>query len=418
LRKSLAFAAAVAIAYVVAILPVLVFRDFDASIFIVAGDKFVDANKVASPIVIRKNDAGYDGQFYYRLALAPFSLQQRAFGVTFDAPTYRMQRIGYPLIAWGLSLGRADWVPAALVLANLIGLAAIALFAWRITVRLRLNVRTALVIVLWPGFIVTLMHDTTEIAAAALLLAAVDFYLAGRMVWFGVLGALTTLTRETSILALAGIFFFEAVRFWRDGFTREAARRVLICGTSLMPYLLWHQAQNILWDYPSDGIADNLRWPFMGPLQALNSMFTGARAALHGRHPLISTTFDAVGLLCLFMLSALMLWRSFAVCRAGSAANVLVFGWLPLLVLMMCLAAGGPWIDPTAYFRAFTECFVLGSFILFSEPQSKFLRNLVFVGIALLWVGAWGQASAGALIPPINGFVEHISALLQTRSGT
>src|SRR5215472_12480270 len=37
---------------------------------------------------------GYDGQFYYRLALDPANLHRTAFGITLDHP-YRLERIGY-----------------------------------------------------------------------------------------------------------------------------------------------------------------------------------------------------------------------------------------------------------------------------------------------------------------------------------
>jgi len=393
-RNPLVFGAAVMVAYFVAILPVLIYRDFDFSVFIVAGDQMVNANEVASPIIIRTNSGGYDGEYYYRLALAPFSLQQRAFGVAFDVPALRMLRIGYPIIAWGLSLGQAAWVPMSLVFTNLIGLGAIAFFASRITIRLRLDFQAALLVALWPGFIVTLMHDTTEIVAAALLLATLDFYFAGKILWFGFLGALATLTRETSILALAGILFFELVRFWRQGFAREAMYRVLICGFSLIPYLLWRQAQQLFWDAsPAEAAIPNLHWSLTGPLEALRDIITNARISTPGRHWFISTSFDAVSIMFVLMFIALGLWHVLVCRRANDAARALVFAWLPVLALMMSLTPNGPWTDPTAYFRAFTECFVIGSFILFLEPNTKLLRGLVLIAVALLWIGACGQTS-------------------------
>jgi hypothetical protein len=402
LRKPLAFGAAVMVAYFVAILPVLVYRHFDFSVFIVASDQFVDAREVASPIVIRTNSTGYDGEFYYRMALAPFSLAQKVFGITFDAPAWRMQRIGYPLIAWGLSLGHAAWVPASLVFTNLIGLGVIAFFASRIALRLRLDAQAALLVVLWPGFIVTLMHDTTEIAAAAFLAAALDLYFAGRIFWFGFLGALATLTRETSILVLGGILVLEAMRFWRERFPRETAHRVLICGAALIPFLLWRQAQQWLWgESPAAVAAANLDWPFVGPLEALRDALTAARVSSKGRSWFISTSFDTIGILFLLMFTALVLWHAFACRRADSAGKALVFGWLPALALMMSVT--GPWIEPTGYFRAFTECFIIGAFILYLKPDTKLPRGGVLVGTALLWIGAWGQNTARelftALIP-------------------
>src|SRR5215469_6833025 len=69
---------------------------------------------------------GYDGQFYYRLALDPANLHRTAFGITLDHP-YRLQRIGYPALAWLVSLGHHRLVPIALVLVNVLALAAVGL---------------------------------------------------------------------------------------------------------------------------------------------------------------------------------------------------------------------------------------------------------------------------------------------------
>jgi hypothetical protein len=403
LRNPAAFAAAVMVAYFLAILPVLIYRDFDFSVFIVAGDKYVNADEVASPIIVRTNSWGYDGQFYYRLALAPLSLEQRAFGVAFDEPpAWRMQRIVYPLIAWAISLDRPAWVPASLVFTNLIGLWTIAFFASRITMQLRLDNYVALLIVLWPGFIVTLTHDTTEIISVAFLFAALSFYFAGNILWFGFFGLLATLTRETGILCLAGIFCFEAVLFWQAGFTRERLRRVLICGAAMIPYVIWHWAQQLLWGESSaSGTAYNLGWPFVGPLEMLRDMVTFARYSPEARSNFspqarywLVTSFDGFGILSLLMFCALGVWRASAIREADSSFKALVFGWLPIFALMMSLSASGPWVGPTAYFRAFTECFVVGSLILFWRPYPKWLLPLAFVVLALLWIGALGQNTA------------------------
>src|SRR5581483_2374315 len=117
-----------------------------------------------------------DSQFYYRLALAPLDGRDPLYGVTMDDPAYRTQRIAYPLLAWAASFGHPRLVPFA--------------------------------IALWPGFLVTLTHDTTEIVFAAFMLAALDQYFAGRLWLFAILGAVATLVRETGELILGGLFLY------------------------------------------------------------------------------------------------------------------------------------------------------------------------------------------------------------------
>src|ERR1700760_1526018 len=50
------------------------------------------------------NFLGYDGQFYYRMALAPAGFQRTMYGISVDS-SYRFVRIGYPALAWLASAG-------------------------------------------------------------------------------------------------------------------------------------------------------------------------------------------------------------------------------------------------------------------------------------------------------------------------
>ena len=66
---------------------------FDASRFVVAGDFFCDTAKTPPSLHVLPDSAGYDGQFYYRLALNPWSDQREEYGIRLDAPTTRSSRI-------------------------------------------------------------------------------------------------------------------------------------------------------------------------------------------------------------------------------------------------------------------------------------------------------------------------------------
>ncbi len=78
------------------------------------------------PIAILPNSFGYDGEFYYRLALDPFTAKKIDYGIGLDDPPYRMQRIGYPLLAWAVSLGNARILSWVMISLNLAGLGLIA----------------------------------------------------------------------------------------------------------------------------------------------------------------------------------------------------------------------------------------------------------------------------------------------------
>ena len=48
----------------------------DVSRFVVAGDAFTDPASVPFCVTVLLGSGGYDGQFYFRLAVAPFAFQQ------------------------------------------------------------------------------------------------------------------------------------------------------------------------------------------------------------------------------------------------------------------------------------------------------------------------------------------------------
>ena len=79
------------------------------SLFIMAGHTYTHRSQLP-PGLLRVPSAGYDGQFYYRLALDPANWHHTAFGITMDQ-SYRYTRTGYPILAWIFSLGQHQLVP-------------------------------------------------------------------------------------------------------------------------------------------------------------------------------------------------------------------------------------------------------------------------------------------------------------------
>ena len=116
------------------LVPLAVHR-FDVTAFINAGDEFVARAAVPVPIAVRRNSGGYDGQFYFRLALNPDTRRRTENGITFDNAPWRMQRILYPAIVHVLSAPDLRLVPYMLVAVNLAGLFFLAFFARLLAVR-------------------------------------------------------------------------------------------------------------------------------------------------------------------------------------------------------------------------------------------------------------------------------------------
>lgn len=252
----------VLLAYSAAITPKFVKNGLDPSIFIVAGDRFVDGSRTIFPIKILKHSYGYDGQFYYRFALAPFDITQPGYGIRIDNPPYRMQRIVYPVLAWLLSVGQPRFTAWAMLCINLLGLGAISFFAVRLSEQLQLSRVVPVLVSLWPGFLIALNRSTTEIVAVAFLLAAIESYFAKRIWVYALFATLTLLTRETSVFIFAGIFCAELLR--RKSFHDLTARAFLILINGV-----WRIFLTYLWHRPFPVSA--LTWPLLGLFQVRHS---------------------------------------------------------------------------------------------------------------------------------------------------
>lgn len=365
----------VTIAFAAALVPILARNGFDPSVFIMAGDQHVDAAKTPSAIVVKRNSTGYDGAFYYRLAIDPFTSDRTAHGVTLDNPQWRMQRIVYPLATWLASGGNAWLVPWALLVVNLLGLGAIAYFAQGLTERLGLWRWTPLLIMCWPGFIVTLTYDTTEILATALLLAALGSYYADRMVRFAALGALASLTRETCVLVLGCIAAFEV---YKGAVHRDQWDRIAICALTLVPFLAWRQAQFHIWgQYPQTSDIGMLA---VGLYEAVVHSFNGLRSA--SRH-------EVVTLVALLGFTGAVSYRAGGPLRAIDRQFPIAMGWLLITALMLTLRADGPWINSTAYLRALTEWFVVGCLLLGTIAPRHFVAAGFATMLAAVWAFNW-----------------------------
>src|SRR5579875_2848152 len=119
--------------------------------------------------------AGYDGQFYYRMARNPASLHWSAYGVTLDQ-WYRLVRIGYSALAWLGSAGVPAVVPYALVAINLLAIGAIGVLGGVAARQAGRHALWGLLLAGYFGFATSVARDLTEPLAAACLLAGLLAY--------------------------------------------------------------------------------------------------------------------------------------------------------------------------------------------------------------------------------------------------
>ncbi|CAN5547948.1 hypothetical protein BH10ACT2_BH10ACT2_24510 [soil metagenome] len=162
--------AALALLFVVARL--LVAADGDISRFVVAGNVYTNAAQL-QPAIHVLDSAGYDGQFYWRLATNPTELQVADYrGVQLDAQ-FRITRIAYPTIAWAISFGQANWAKWSLVITNIAGLGIIGYVGANLARNRGRAALAGVAVASSSGLIFSLSRDLCEIAMVAALVAGV-----------------------------------------------------------------------------------------------------------------------------------------------------------------------------------------------------------------------------------------------------
>lgn len=181
---------------------------------------------------------GYDGQFAYFIARDPLNGWRYC-----DAPSYRYQRILYPILAWALAWGRPDVVPWALIAINVAALAGGTYFTERLLAAHHVSRWYALAYGLYGGLVAGLRLDLTEPLAYGLVQAGLWAWkqrsrvIGGERPAIGhwsliVPMALAALAKETALLATTGLLLYLVLaRRWREALTIGLAVG--------LPFALW-----------------------------------------------------------------------------------------------------------------------------------------------------------------------------------
>ncbi len=342
--------------------------------FILVGRHFATPSQLPRGMPVAKT-YGYDGQFFYRLALNPLNFHHTAYGITMDRP-YRYMRVGYPAFTWLVSLGQHFLVPVMLVAVNIAAIGALgylgALFAAE-------GGRHALAGLLMPGYfglITSLSRDTAEPLAAACLLAGLLAIRARRPVLAAALLAYGALTRETVMVAVAAIAIMRVIGIVR-GRTRPG-REDLAWVVPAVVFAAWEvvvKAATGSVPLLADG-GRNAGAPFIAPLQAFRHNLGHVHLHQFEQYDL---WFLELAILACFSVAALLCLRS---------TNAPVHERLAFILYLVeiCVVTPSTWNSLDADMRSFIEVYLLAVIILLGTPR----RTL----------GAWLLPSMAALTMP------------------
>jgi hypothetical protein len=336
-------------------------HDFDPSYFVRAGDFFVDAQHAPKNLTILKNSLGYDGQFYYRLALSPFTHDQSGFGVRFDSPRYRQQRILYPLLASLFSLGAPNLVPWSLIFVNYLGVCVIGWLGGLYAQAVGRHALWGIACALYAGFLLTLSSDLTEIVEVCFILASLVLIRRERQRTAAVLLLLAVLAKETALLVAVGALLSYLVAVWR-GTSKQSP---LLFVLPVAGYLGWQAWLYRNWMMSLDrAIESNIGFPMAGFVSYFREM-----ASLHAHHHQGLYFVE----LCLFLLFMIAVIHA---CRKTTETLHVRFSWLLYLLLTLSLTRA-VWVEDS-FLRALSEVYTLGVIIVLSAPVR--LRVVVLSG--------------------------------------
>ncbi len=361
-----------ATAYLVFIGLRLTLHGFDPTFFITAGDQFCNADLVPDKMIIAENSAGYDGQFYYRLALDPFTSKVSDFGIRLDHPPYRQQRILYPLLVWLVSFGHVNYAPFFLIAVNFGALCLIGWFGGAYAQVMKRHALWGLAFSLYPGFILTLARNLTEIFEVSLLMGCLLFVRKERQILATIFLTLAVFAKETALFLSVGFFFSY---LFSEGIKKnENKLKWYLFGIPVFSYCAWQSLLFLNWhQFPVFSSSNQLGLPFLGLIDFVLSTLS------------LKTIPQA------FLLGEFLFVIVFTFCVAHSFGSATAwrhekYSWIAYGALMVILT-DAIWFEDWGFLRALSDFYILGWVIILSSKSKG--RIPVFACSLALWVAVF-----------------------------
>lgn len=321
-------------------------------------------------MVVCPRSAGYDGQFFYYIAVNPFGdLDEYRH---FDNPAWRYQRIGYPLLAWLFSFGNRSAVPYALLLINLLSILVSTYLIALLLKEQKLDPRYAALYAVSGALLYPLLRDLAEITSAAFLIGGFLFYARRRFVISGLLFGYAMLCREV-VFALVPVLILDWLVLGRQ---KKAWVAPLLASVMMLG---WHLYVAIHLDAGRYPFESALALPGVALARQLKQvLLVRGDVFLSEQMVLITTVLIA-------LTSMGMAVKDFV--RSRNALSICLFGFslLPLVL-------GAPqWAEPWAYARMLGPSLAI-LFLCFAHSRSKMylvpicLHTLLFIA-SLIWLG-------------------------------
>jgi hypothetical protein len=324
--------------------------------FILIGQNFAHPAQLPPGMPVRPA-YGYDGQFFYRLALNPIDFSHTAYGITVDQ-AYRFMRIGYPVITWLVSFGQHALVPYMLVAVNVVALGALGYLGALVAKQGGRHAAWGLLLPGYFGLVTSLSRDTAEPVAAAFLVAGLLAVRARRPVLAASLLAFAALTRETAMVAVLAIAIVRVTALLRR---RGHLGRDDV--TWLVPAAVFAAWQAVVYAFAGTLplLADsgrNAGTPLIAPFEAIAHNLRHIDLAGYRS---TDVWLAELAVLLVFAVGAL---RSLRTSRAPTHERLALI----LYLVEICVVTPDTWNSLSADLRSFVEVYLMAVIVLLSRP--------------------------------------------------
>ncbi|MFN2485276.1 MAG: hypothetical protein ABR609_01460 [Acidimicrobiia bacterium] len=338
--------AALAAAYVILVIGT---SDWNPTVMLAQGveaeTQLEYAERVLDLPVETRPELGHDGKFFFILANDPLLIDPEDHAAYLDRPTFRAQRILYPLLAGGFGLFSAIVTMWGMVVVNVVAVGFGSLATAGVARLLGANPWLGLVFAISPGIIAELDINGGGVVALALALAGLWLLVQGREPW--AIGALTgaVLARETMVLFVAALFLW----WWM----KRGSFSPALLGVPALTAIGWRVYASVrLSPLPA-----NARTP-QGP--SLSFDLLPLRGAFEASAQWAQRESRLIWVLCLVLLLLLFArraWRS----PAGIAWSAWPFALMSTLLSVLV------WLEPYDLARATAPVFIAYPLLLFAR---------------------------------------------------
>jgi len=369
--------AATAVALLTGVL--LVRTGFDPSRLVRAAPPWTDPANTLPSLTVLPHEYEFDGQFFYRLAVAPFSNAASVGGVTFDLPALRGSRWGFGLVGYLLSAGQPVLVPWSLLVVNAGCLVLLAVIGGGFAQSSGQHALWGLLLPLWPGFAYTLTLDTAELLTSVFLMGSLLAARRRAFVWTAILASAAAVTRETAVVGAVGLLvagLWARLRPAEDT-DRRGANGLWVAGLVALSVFCLSQLGG---------------WLLFGQLPLGSSTGNNAGLPLVGLFGAVVDSMHPVSAGNALRLVSLLLviWMMVAgaiVLRSSSAALAEKVTWVAAVAVVAVLN-GNPLVNAPSLMRAATEAGLLTVLLLLGSRSRLLLPTAIAMGsVAVISIG-------------------------------